>query len=142
MLRAAAGVTAPMLILLAAGRYRLDPARITTDLAAFHAALDQARHAAADQARLAACRKRPRCTAAPLAEGAGYEWAEPYAETARRRVLDAWTRIAEILEPATPTRPWLRWNPRSATTPTTSTSTRGSCGCRPPRAAPTPSAGP
>ena len=35
-----------------------------------------------------------------LAEGSGYEWAEPYAEpyaeTARRRALDAWTTIAEI----------------------------------------------
>jgi DNA-binding SARP family transcriptional activator len=38
----------------------------------------------------------------PLADGAGYDWAEPYAETARRRALDAWTRIAEILEPASP----------------------------------------
>ena len=37
-----------------------------------------------------------------LAEGAGYEWAEPYAETARRRALDAWTTIAEILQPADP----------------------------------------
>ena len=37
-----------------------------------------------------------------LAEGTGYEWAEPYAETARRRALDAWTTIAEILQPADP----------------------------------------
>jgi hypothetical protein len=27
---------------------------------------------------------------------------EPYAETARRPALDAWTRIAELLEPADP----------------------------------------
>jgi hypothetical protein len=31
-----------------------------------------------------------------------YEWAEPHAETARRRALDAWTTIAEILQPADP----------------------------------------
>ncbi len=47
-------------------------------------------------------RTRPRCTGAPLADGAGYDWAEPYAETARRRALDAWTTIAELLEPADP----------------------------------------
>ena len=38
----------------------------------------------------------------PLADGAGYDWAEPYAETARRRALDAWTPIAEILQPGDP----------------------------------------
>ena len=38
----------------------------------------------------------------PLADGAGYDWAEPYAETARRRALDAWARIAEILQPSDP----------------------------------------
>jgi hypothetical protein len=32
----------------------------------------------------------------------GHEWAEPYAETARRRALDAWTTIAEILQPCGP----------------------------------------
>ena len=43
-------------------------------------------------------------------------WAEPYAETARRRALDAWTTIAEILEPASPGQASPRWRPRSATT--------------------------
>ena len=44
----------------------------------------------------------PPCTGAPLADGAGYDWAEPSAETARRRALDAWTAIADILAPREP----------------------------------------
>ena len=102
LLRAAAGLTEPMLIVLAAGRYRLDPATIGTDIADFQAALEQARLAPDDRACLAACQKAAALYRGPLADGAGYDWAEPYAETARRRALDAWTRIAEILEPASP----------------------------------------
>ena len=102
LLRAAAGLTEPMLIVLAAGRYRLDPATISTDIADFQAALEQARLAPDDRACLAACQKAAALYRGPLADGAGYDWAEPYAETARRRALDAWTRIAEILEPASP----------------------------------------
>ena len=102
LLRAAAGLTEPMLVTLTAGRYRLDPAFIATDVADFQAALDAARHAADDAARLAACQEAAALYRGPLAEGAGYDWAEPYAETARRRALDAWTRIAELLEPGDP----------------------------------------
>ena len=102
LLRAAAGLTEPMLITLAAGRYRLDPAFVSTDVADFQAALETARHAGNDPARLAACQQAAALYRGPLADGAGYEWAEPYAETARRRALDAWTRIAELLEPAGP----------------------------------------
>ena len=46
LLRAAAGLTEPMLITLAAERYRLDPAFISTDVADFQAALETARAAA------------------------------------------------------------------------------------------------
>ncbi len=102
LLRAAAGLPGPMLIILTAGRYRLDPAFIATDIGGFQAALDQARLAASDDACLAACQNAAALYRGPLTDGAGYEWAEPYAETARRRALDAWTRIAEILEPASP----------------------------------------
>jgi len=101
MLRAATGLTAPIWIINAAGRYRLDPALISTDLQAFTGALDQARHAA-PQVRLAACRTAVALYRGPLADGTGYDWAEPYAETARRRALDAWTAIAEILQPHRP----------------------------------------
>jgi DNA-binding SARP family transcriptional activator len=102
MLRAAAGLTEPMLVTLTAERYRLDPAFITTDVAGFQAALEAARHAADDTARLAACQEAAALYRGPLADGAGYDWAEPFAEAARRRALDAWTRIAELLEPGGP----------------------------------------
>ena len=101
MLRAAAGLPAPMWIINASGRYRLDPALIGTDLQAFGDALEQARGTSGD-ARLAACRRAVALYRGELAEGTGYEWAEPYAETARRRALDAWTTIAEILQPSAP----------------------------------------
>ena len=103
MLRAATGLAAPMLITLSSGRYRLDPTYIATDIADFQAALQEARTATTDAAAcLAACQKAAALYRGPLAEGEGYEWAEPYAETARRRALDAWTRIAELLEPTSP----------------------------------------
>jgi DNA-binding SARP family transcriptional activator len=101
MLRTATGLTEPRWILNTSGRYRLDPALIGTDLEAFGEALEEARSASGD-ARLAACRRAVGLYRGELAEGAGYEWAEPYAETARRRALDAWTTIAEILQPADP----------------------------------------
>ena len=56
MLRTAAGLPEPLWILNAAGRYRLDPALIGTDLEAFGAALEEARNASGG-ARLAACRR-------------------------------------------------------------------------------------
>jgi DNA-binding SARP family transcriptional activator len=101
MLRAATSLPAPMWIIHAGGRYHLDPALISTDLQDFTRALDHARHTAGD-ARLAACREAVSLYRGDLADGAGYEWAGPYAETARRRALDAWTVIAEILQPADP----------------------------------------
>jgi DNA-binding SARP family transcriptional activator len=102
LLRGATGLPAPMWITLTAGRYRLDPALAGTDLQQFQAALEAARIAGDDQACLAALRAAVGCYRGPLADGAGYDWAEPYAETARRRFLDAWARIAEILQPCDP----------------------------------------
>jgi DNA-binding SARP family transcriptional activator len=97
MLRTATGLTTPMWILHTSGRYRLDPALISTDLWQLTGALDQARRAATAQDRLAACRTAASLYYGELAEGQAYEWAEPYAETARRRALDAWATIASIL---------------------------------------------
>jgi DNA-binding SARP family transcriptional activator len=102
LLRQAAGVTEPRLVLLSAGRYRLDPSLVSTDYADFQAALDNARTAAGDQARLDACRSAAGLYRGPLADGAGYDWAEPYAETARRRALDTLARTAQILGPQQP----------------------------------------
>lgn len=102
MLRSASGLAGPMFVILAGDRYRLDPSLIATDAAGFQAALDDARHAPNDSGRLAALRKAAVLYRGPLADGARYDWAEPYAEAARRRALDTWTHIAEILEPAAP----------------------------------------
>ena len=102
LLRGATGLTEPMWITLTAGRYRLDPALIDADLQRFQSALETARTAGDDQARLAALRQAVACYRGALADGAGYDWAEPYAETSRRRALDAWARIAGILQPADP----------------------------------------
>jgi two-component SAPR family response regulator len=79
-----------MWILNASGRYRLDPALIATDLQTFGDSLDRARQAAGDD-KLAACRDAVALYRGELAGGEGYEWAEPFAETVRRRALDAWT---------------------------------------------------
>ena len=102
MLRTATGLAVPMWILHTSGRYRLDPALVTADLWQFSGALDEARDADGDEARLAACRKAAGLYHGELAEEEGYDWTEPYAETARRRALDAWTTIAEILQARDP----------------------------------------
>jgi DNA-binding SARP family transcriptional activator len=102
LLRSAAGRSTPMWIILTADRYRLDPALIESDLWQFHAALEAARTAGTDQDRLAAYRQAASCYRGPLCDGAGYDWAEPHAETARHRALDAWTRTAGILQDTDP----------------------------------------
>lgn len=102
LLRTATGLTAARFITLTADRYQLDPALLDIDIWRFQSALDQARRAGSEDAELAACRAAAAVYQGPLADGAGYDWAEPYAEQARRRALDAWTRIAEITAPRDP----------------------------------------
>jgi DNA-binding SARP family transcriptional activator len=102
LLRAATGMTTPAWITHTAGRYRLDPTIISTDLSDFTAALDRARQATDPRARISALRNATALYGGELADGEGYDWAEPYAESARRRALDAWTTIASILEPEAP----------------------------------------
>jgi len=101
-LRSATGLEQPMFVTLANDRYRLDAALFDIDLWRFQRALDQARRAEDGDSRLAACQEAVSLYEGPLADGAGYEWAEPYAEQARRRALDACTTIAEILAPRDP----------------------------------------
>jgi DNA-binding SARP family transcriptional activator len=100
LLRAAAGVPGQLWITRAAGRYRLDPALVETDLEEFEAALEEARRAAGP-GRLAALRRAAGLYRGEVADGA-YEWAAPCAEHTRRRALDAWTAIAEITGPGDP----------------------------------------
>ena len=104
LLREATGLTEPMFIILTADRYRLDPGLVSTDITQFQNALETARNAADDDACLAACQDAARLYRGPLADATGWQWAEPYAEAARRRALDTWTRIAEILAPRDPDR--------------------------------------
>jgi DNA-binding SARP family transcriptional activator len=102
ILRSATGLPTPMFITLAGERYRLDPALIEVDLWQFDAALDQAQAAASDQDQLAALQHAAALYHGPLADGGGYDWAERYAEPARRRAVDALARIAGILQPGRP----------------------------------------
>ena len=143
MLRAATGLTAPMLITLSGGRYRLDPTYIATDVAAFQAALEEAR--TATTARCLPGRLPGSGRPVPGATGRGGRLRVGRTRTPRRPGAAPWTpgpASPNSSSPLTQTRPWPPWRPRSATTPTTSTSTRRSCGCRPQRATPRPSAGP
>jgi two-component SAPR family response regulator len=75
-----------MWITLAADRYRLDPALIEVDLWQFQAALEATRIASTDEERLAACRQAVSYYRGPLCDGAGYDWTEPHAESARHRL--------------------------------------------------------
>jgi len=102
MLRNATGLREAMFITLTADRYRLDAALFDIDIWRFQRALLEARHAEGEDAQLAACMDAVAAYHGPLADGTGYDWAEPYAEQARRRALDAWTRIAEITAPRDP----------------------------------------
>jgi DNA-binding SARP family transcriptional activator len=96
MLRTATGRHEAMFITLTADRYRLDPAMFDIDIWRFQRSLLEARNASGEDAQLAACLQAVDVYKGPLADSTGYDWAEPYAEQARRRALDAWTRIAEI----------------------------------------------
>jgi DNA-binding SARP family transcriptional activator len=102
LLRQSAGLPSPMWITLTSDRYRLDPALMDIDLRDFQSALRTARDAGSPQSRLAACRQAAGCYRGPLCDGAGYDWAEPYAEAARRHALDNWAHIAEILRDTDP----------------------------------------
>jgi DNA-binding SARP family transcriptional activator len=102
LLRSSTGRSTPMWITLTVDRYRLDPALIESDLWHFQAALETARAAGTDQDRLVAYRQAASRYRGPLCDSAGYDWAESHAETARHHALDAWTRIAGILQDTDP----------------------------------------
>ena len=102
LLRTVTGLSEAMFVVLRADRYRLDPALFDIDVWRFQHALLAARHASGDDAQLAACREAVAAYHGALGEAAGYDWVEPYAEQARRRALDACTRIAEIIAPRDP----------------------------------------
>lgn len=102
MLRTATGQPAPLFVILAGDRYQLDPALIEVDLWQFDAALDRARQDRSEEDQLAALREATALYQGPLVDGADYEWAERFAEPARRRAVDAIARIAALLTPGDP----------------------------------------
>lgn len=77
-------------------RYQLSRAALDVDLWRMQEALAEA-ETTGGTVRLAALRRAVACYRGPLAEGARYEWAEPYREAVRRQALDAHLALAEAL---------------------------------------------
>lgn len=98
MLRTATARPAARFITLTGDRYRLNPALIDVDLWQFDAALTRAQGTTSEDEQLTALRQVAELYRGPLADGAGYEWVEDYAEHARRRAVDTLARIAAILQ--------------------------------------------
>jgi two-component SAPR family response regulator len=77
-------------------RYQLNKAALDVDLWRMQDALADAERATG-QARVAALRRAVGEYRGPFADGARYEWAEPYREAVRRQALDAHAALADAL---------------------------------------------
>ena len=77
-------------------RYLLNPDAFDIDLWRMRDALTDAETATGDH-RVAALRRAIAVYTGPLAEGARYEWAEPYREAVRRQALNAYLALADAL---------------------------------------------
>jgi DNA-binding SARP family transcriptional activator len=75
-------------------RYHLDPTLVDADLWDLAAAIDHA-STAVDGAHHAGLREVIHRYTGPVAEGHTWLWLDPYRETVRRHVLDAYTALAE-----------------------------------------------
>ncbi|MFG2043932.1 BTAD domain-containing putative transcriptional regulator [Dactylosporangium sp. NPDC048998] len=82
---------------LVAKRYVLDRDAYDVDLWQMQAAVAEAATATQPAERVAALRRAVATYEGPLADGAGYEWVEPYREAARRQALDAAEALADAL---------------------------------------------
>jgi DNA-binding SARP family transcriptional activator len=78
-------------------RYVLNPDAIDIDLWRMRAAIRDADRATDPRERLAALRVAVDTYGGHLAEGADYEWIEPYREAVRVQALDAYLALAEAL---------------------------------------------
>jgi DNA-binding SARP family transcriptional activator len=78
-------------------RYILNPDAIDIDLWRMRAAIRDADRATDPAERLAALRRAVDTYGGHLAEGADYEWIEPYREAVRTQALDAYLALAEAL---------------------------------------------
>ncbi|RLK23829.1 transcriptional activator [Micromonospora sp. M71_S20] len=78
-------------------RYALDRDMIDVDLWRMRAAIRDANQATDPSERLAALRRAVDTYGGHLAEGADYEWIEPYREAIRQQALDAYLALADAL---------------------------------------------
>jgi DNA-binding SARP family transcriptional activator len=78
-------------------RYVLNPDAVDVDLWRMRAAIRDADRAGDPQERVAALRRAVDTYGGHLAEGADYEWIEPYREAVRTQALDAYLALAEAL---------------------------------------------
>ncbi|MET7968755.1 BTAD domain-containing putative transcriptional regulator [Micromonospora sp. NPDC005305] len=79
-------------------RYELNPDRLDIDLWRMRTAIRAAHAATSNVERLAALRRAVDTYRAPLADGCGYEWIDPYREAVRREALDAVIALTEELD--------------------------------------------
>jgi DNA-binding SARP family transcriptional activator/nucleoid-associated protein YgaU len=78
-------------------RYVLNPDTVEVDLWRMRDALREAQKAADTGQRIAALRRAVDCYTGHLADGADYEWVEPYREAIRQQALDAYLALADAL---------------------------------------------
>ncbi|MEU8606660.1 BTAD domain-containing putative transcriptional regulator [Actinoplanes sp. NPDC048791] len=78
-------------------RYALNPDTVNIDLWRMRAAIREVHHAADPQQRIDALHRAVDAYRGPLADGADYEWAEPYREAIRQQALDAHLALADAL---------------------------------------------
>ncbi|RFS85953.1 LysM peptidoglycan-binding domain-containing protein [Actinomadura spongiicola] len=101
-LRTATGVREPMYLIRTAGRYHLDPSYIDVDQQHLNTALTQARHADTDTARIDALKRIADLYTAEFAADLTYDWVENHREHLRRAVIEALTRLAQLLRHSHP----------------------------------------
>jgi DNA-binding SARP family transcriptional activator len=76
-------------------RYTLNPDTIDIDLWRMRAAIRRSHQATDPRQRIDALQQAVDAYRGPLADGADYEWAEPYREAIRRQALDAHLALAD-----------------------------------------------
>jgi DNA-binding SARP family transcriptional activator len=76
-------------------RYTLNPEAVDVDLWRMRAAIRHAHQTGDPQQRVDALQQAVDAYRGPLADGADYEWAEPYREAIRQQALDAHLALAE-----------------------------------------------
>jgi DNA-binding SARP family transcriptional activator len=79
-------------------RYTLDPDTIDIDLWRMRTAIGDANHTTDPADRITALRRAVDTYSGHLAEGADYEWIEPYREAVRQQALDAHLALTDALQ--------------------------------------------